>query len=207
MITIAEHTLGRLVTQTRPHMGGRYEPEAIQSIALEHDGHHLYAVATNRYTLAVARTRIIAGGDEAWSALIYQTDIQYLLAAIRLLGAKPLGLERTEGQLILSSDTGTRIAIDVVTSGAKAYDWRKILLPALQVPAEKSQMALSTKFFGAWKSLPDPVQIWSTGENKIAIIVAPDFIGGQMPVRREGEDRSMRDEIASWNPAPLAAAA
>ena len=200
MITIADRTLSRLVAQTKPHMGDRYDAEVIQSIAFDHDGKHLYAMATNRFTLAVSRTQLINGSDAPWSGVVYRTQIPELAAAIRLLDTKAISLERTDSQLIFSGESGSRIAIDILPD-AKPLDWRKVLLPALDKPAAKSQMALSTKFFGAWKNLPDPVQMWSTGENRLALIVAPDFLGAQMPVRREGEDLALRRELDSWSTA------
>ncbi|MER7953894.1 hypothetical protein [Streptomyces sp. NPDC096030] len=207
MITIADHSLSRLVAQTKPHMGGKFEAEVVQSITLDHDGRHLYAMATNRYTLAVARTQLTVSEGEPWSGLVYRTEIPALLAGIRLLDSKPVTLDRVGSQLILSGPSGSRIAIDLVDAEKPPLDWRKVLLPALEKPVEKSQMALSTRFFGAWKNLPDPVQIWSTGENRMALIVAPDFLGAQMPVRREGEDVALRQELDSWKAAAPALAA
>jgi hypothetical protein len=201
VITIADHTLSRLVAQTKPHMGGKYESEVVQSITFDHDGRHLYAMATNRYTLAVSRTQIVSGDDEPWTAIVHRMQVPEIAAALRLLDAKPIRLERAPEYLIMSGEAGTRIAISLVDADSKPLDWRKALLPALDKPVEKSQMALSTRFFGAWKNLPDPVQMWSTGENRMTLIVAPDFLGAQMPVRREGEDLALRRELDTWKTA------
>ncbi|KOT94524.1 hypothetical protein ADK70_12705 [Streptomyces rimosus subsp. pseudoverticillatus] len=206
MITIADHTLSRLVAQTKPHMGGRYEAETVQSITLDHDGTHLYAMATNRYTLAVSRTRILDGNDEPWSALVYRTQVQELAAAIRLLDTKPVSLERADTQLILSGQSGSRIAIDLIIE-SKPLDWRKVLLPALAEKATAAQMAMSPKFFGAWRNLPDPVSMWSTGQGKPTLIVAADFLGAQMPVRRDTEDLALRRELDTWQDTQRAATA
>lgn len=209
MITIADHTLSRLVEQARPHMGAGYEPEAVQALNLDHDGQYLYAMATNRYTMAVARTRLINGTDEPWSAAISRVQVPELKAAIRLLDHKSITLELGDDQLILSGESGSRIAIDLLSTNS-SHDWRKIMLPALEKKAASTRMAMAPKYFGAWKNLPGPVEMWSTGENRIALIVAADFLGAQMPVRREGEDATLRRELDSWKPAepaPLAAAA
>ncbi|MET9055488.1 hypothetical protein ABZW50_30505 [Streptomyces bacillaris] len=207
MITIADHTLSRLVEQARPHMGAGYEPEAVQALNLDHDGQYLYAMATNRYTLAVSRTRITESTGEPWSAAISRVQVPELKAAIRLLDQKPITLEHTGGQLILSGESGTRIALDVLPADKGPLDWRKLLLPALEKKAAATRMSMSPKYFGAWKNLPGPVEMWSTGENKMALIVAADFLGAQMPVRREGEDATLRRELDSWKPATPALAA
>jgi DNA polymerase III sliding clamp (beta) subunit (PCNA family) len=52
VITIADHTLSRLVAQTKPHMGERNDTESVQNISFEYDNGVLYAMATNRFTLA-----------------------------------------------------------------------------------------------------------------------------------------------------------
>lgn len=201
MITIADHALSRLVAQTKPHMGEKYEPEAVQSIAFDHDGTHLYAMATNRRTLAVSRTQIVSGSDKPWTALIHRLQVPELAAAIRLLDTKPLNLERTDTQLILSGESGSRIAIALTAPDKEPLDWRKVLLPALDKPAATSQMAMDPKLFGAWKALPGPIQIWSTGENQMSLIVAADFLGAQMPVRRDTEDLTLRRELDAWKAA------
>ncbi|HEY9351941.1 MAG TPA: hypothetical protein VIP28_01765 [Nocardioides sp.] len=180
-------------------MAGKYEPEIIQSISFDHDGQYLYAMATNRYTVGVSRTRLTASGDEPWSALVNSQQVAELQAAIRLLDHADITLERSEESLILSGASGTRIALKLVND-ENPLDWRKILLPALEKKVSPSEMAMTPRYFGAWKNLPGPVQMWSTGENSMAVIVAADFIGAQMPVRREGEDLALRRELASWKP-------
>lgn len=201
MITIADHTLSRLVAQTRPHVGNLADAEAVQCITFDHDGRHLYAMATNRFTIAVSRTQVIGGDDEPWAAIVHRTQLPELAAAVKLLDADAVELERTDSQLILSGKRGHRVAVDFSPYSAKPFDWRKLLLPALEKPAAGIQMAMDPKFFGAWKNLPKPVQMWSTGEGRMSLIVAADFLGGQMPIRREGADLELRRELDAWSAA------
>lgn len=198
MITIADHTLSRLVAQTRPHVGNLLDAEAVQCITFDHDGRHLYAMATNRYTIAVSRTQVIGGDDEPWHAIVHRTQLPELAAAVKLLDADAVELERTDDQLILSGKRGHRVAVDFSPFTAKPLDWRKLLLPALEQPAAGVQMAMDPKFFGAWKNLPKPVQMWSTGEGRMSLIIAADFLGGQMPIRREGGDVELRRDLDAW---------
>lgn len=199
MITIADRTLSRLVAQTRPHVGNLIDAEAVQCITFEYEVGVLYAMATNRFTLAVARTQVTTGSDSSWHAIVHRTQIPELAAAIKLLDAKPVNLERKGDRLVLSGDSGTRIAIELSPFAKKPLDWRKILLPALEREASAHQMAMEPKFFGAWKGLPGPVQMWSTGEGKPTVIVAADFLGAQMPIRmRDGAHDTLRAEMAAW---------
>ena len=198
MITIADHTLSRLVAQTRPHVGNLIDAEAVQCITFDHDGRHLYAMATNRYTIAVSRTQVTSGDDEPWHAIVHRTQLPELAAAVKLLDADTVQLERTDDQLILSGKRGHRVAVDLSPFIAKPLDWRKLLLPALEKPAADTQMAMDPRFFGAWKNLPKPVQMWSTGEGRMSLITAADFLGGQMPLRREGSDLELRRDLDLW---------
>lgn len=198
MITIADHTLSRLVAQTKPHMGTKTDVEAVQNINFEYENGVLYAFATNRYTLAVSRTQVTGGTDQPWAAIVHRLQVPELDAAIRLLDAKPINLERTGDQLVLSGEAGTRVAIELSPFTKEPLDWRKVALPSLECPASDAQMAMTPKFFGAWKNLPGPVQMWSTGECRPTLIIAADFLGIQMPVRRDSDDFTLRRELDAW---------
>ncbi|MFF0777039.1 hypothetical protein [Streptomyces sp. NPDC003720] len=199
MITIADHTLSRLVAQAKPHMGTKYDVETLQSISFDHDGTYLYAMATNRYTMGVSRTQLLKADAEPWAAVVHRTQVAELAAAIRLLDSKPINLEHTDTQLILSGESGSRIAINLLQPKQGPLNWRKYILPQLDMAAATAQMAMTPKFFGAWKDLPGPVQMWSVGEAKPTLIVAADFIGMQMPVRpRESDDLTLRRELDAW---------
>jgi hypothetical protein len=199
VISIANLTLSRLVNQAKPHMGDRNDVETLQSITFDHDGSYLYAMATNRFTLGVSRTQLLKAEDEPWSAVIHRTQVQELAAAIKLLDTKPVNLERTETQLILSGESGSRIAINLLQPKQGPLNWRKYLLPQLDKAAATAQMAMTPKFFGAWKELPGPVQMWSVGEHQPTIIVAADFIGMQMPIRTsDSHDLTVRRELDAW---------
>lgn len=199
MITIADRTLSRLVAQTRPHVGNLSNAEDVQCITFEHENGVLYAMATNRFTLAVSRTQVIGGSGKPWHAIVHRLQLPELAAAIKLLDAKPVNLERDGNRLTLSGDSGTRIAIELSPFAKTPLDWRKILLPALEREASAHQMAMEPKFFGAWKNLPGPVQMWSTGEGKPTLVVAADFLGAQMPLRlRDGKEDTARRELDAW---------
>ncbi|MET4670755.1 hypothetical protein [Streptomyces sp. PvR018] len=209
MITIADHSLSRIVAQTKPHMGGRDDSEAVQVITFEFTDGHLYTWATNRYTLAVARTQA-KGGDKPWVAVMGRQQMPELAAAIRLLDAMPISVEREEGHLILSGASGSRIAIEL-QDNRQLLDWRKVVAAAVERPSAAKPMALNPKFFAAWRNLPGPVQMWSSGDQKAGVIIAADFIGLQMPINPSPEAaNSLQRELDSWKPAepaPLAAAA
>ncbi|MFK0182003.1 hypothetical protein ACIQVR_39335 [Streptomyces xanthochromogenes] len=201
MITIADHTLSRLVAQTRPHVGSLADTEAVQCITFDHDGQHLYAMATNRYTMAVSRTLVTGGNDQPWTAIVHRTQLPEMAAAVKLLDTQTVRLERTAEQLVLSGDRGHRIAVELSPYAKEPLNWRKLLLPALEKPAVGVQAAMDPKFFGAWKGLPKPVRMWSTGEGRISLVVAADFLGAQMPLRANSEDDALESELAAWRAA------
>lgn len=199
MITIADYTLGRLVSQAKPHMGDRSDYEVLQALHFDYDGRHLHAWATNRYTIGVSRTAVINADDKPWKATVGRLQIPELQAAVRLLDSRSVYLERSASNLILSNEAGTRISVEL-TEQKEPLDWRKVMLSSLDVRPADARMAMTPKYFAAWKNLPHPVQMWSTGEGRMVLISAPDFLGGQMPVRRDGEDAALLRELESWKP-------
>jgi hypothetical protein len=199
VITIADHTLSRLVAQAKPHMAGKDDPETLQSIAFDHDGTWLYAMATNRFTMAVSRTQVTDSSDKPWTAVVHRMQVPELAAAIRLLDSKPVNLERTDTQLVLSGESGSRIAIALSQPDKEPLSWRKFLLPLLEKKPATAEMSMTPRFFGAWKDLPEPVSMWCIGETKPTLILASDFIGMQMPVRTtESHDLTVRRELDAW---------
>jgi hypothetical protein len=182
-------------------MGQRSDAESIQNITFEYENGVLYAIATNRFTLAVSRTQVTGGNDKPWTAIVHRMQVPEMEAAIKLLDAKPVNLERTGDQLILSGESGSRITIGLSPFAKLAFDWRTVMLAAIERPVSDAQMAMTPRFFGAWKNLPGPVQMWSSGEGKPTLIVAADFLGAQMPVRRDSEDDTLRRELDAWKAA------
>ncbi|MFB7014204.1 MULTISPECIES: hypothetical protein [unclassified Streptomyces] len=55
-VTINAHQLDRLIDKVRGHIGSEYTP-VLHGIRLDVDSTYLHAVATERYTVAVARYR------------------------------------------------------------------------------------------------------------------------------------------------------
>ncbi|MFJ4808544.1 hypothetical protein [Streptomyces longwoodensis] len=199
MITIADHTLSRLVAQTKPHIAGKDDPEALQSVIFDHDGTYLYAMATNRFTMAVSRTQITSSNDKPWTAVVHRMQVPEVEAAIKLLDAKPIELERTDTQLVLSGESGSRVAVNLSQPDKEPTSWRKFVLPLLEKKPATAEMSMTPKFFGAWKSLPGPVSMWCVGDMKPTLILASDFIGMQMPVRTsETHDLTVRRELDAW---------
>ncbi|MFE7899229.1 hypothetical protein ACFU3E_17200 [Streptomyces sp. NPDC057424] len=202
MITIADRTLSRLVAQTRPHVGNLIDSEAVQCITFDHDGRHLYAMATNRFTMAISRTQLTGVGDKPWTAVVHRMQVPEVEAAVKLLDAKPIELERTDTHLVLSGESGSRIAINLSQPDKEPMSWRKYLLPLLEQKTAAAEMSMTPKFFGAWKNLPGPVSMWCVGEMKPTLILASDFIGMQMPVRTsETHDLTVRRELDAWKAA------
>src|SRR5690606_1711169 len=56
-VTINAHQLGRLIDKTISHMGSEYV-EPLHGIRLDVDSKYVYAVASDRYTIAVARYQL-----------------------------------------------------------------------------------------------------------------------------------------------------
>ena len=74
MTTINAHKLQRMIKQTRPHISDDDTLPAINGIRLECDGVHIHALATDRYTFAVARAKVREETD-TWTTTVSQNGI------------------------------------------------------------------------------------------------------------------------------------
>lgn len=79
-LRITDHQLRDLLTPIAPHMSPDPDLPAIRLIRLEAGGGYLHAVATNRYTLAVARVHI--NPDVTWHGSLRADDVDEILGTV-----------------------------------------------------------------------------------------------------------------------------
>ena len=78
--TVSSRRLASLIRQVIDH-AGTDERSDLHAVRLESDGKHLYAIATDRYTLAVARERLdsdLNPDPKPFSVLLYPRDAAHL---------------------------------------------------------------------------------------------------------------------------------
>lgn len=183
-VTINAHRLGRLLDKVSGHMGSEYT-EVIHGIRLDVDSTHLYAVASDRYTMAAARHKH-DGDGEAFARTIPARYLRSLREWATLQeGQHSITISTEPGRLVFTSPADElRIA---VTDNLEFPDWRGLIRSALDQPAQGEPFtALSAGFLARWSAAGDTLRVRVTAEDKAVAIFATDFVGLQMPIRYSG---------------------
>jgi hypothetical protein len=194
--TINAHKLQRLIKQTRPHVSSDATLPPINGIRFECDGIHVHALATDRYTFAVARTKVREETD-AWSATVAEKDLDWLTS----------WLESHEGDTILNLSVGSN-GITITDDSSKltvpATDpifpkWQSLFRDALQDASTSGDLVgLDTKMLARWKRADTHLRVWHTAPEKPLLLVGEDFLGLQMPARY-GDDKGRAAVLSDWS--------
>ncbi|MEU7597323.1 hypothetical protein AB0B79_30465 [Streptomyces sp. NPDC039022] len=198
MTSLNAHRLLRLIEVTTPHIGSEYHPR-IHGLRLDFDGTMLHAVASDRFTLAVARARLDTAPDAAaasWALTIPQPDIGWLTAWLRRLpGDRTVTLTPKASKLTLTTGTAR---VTAPARGDEFFAWRDIVRTALANPlSEAAPTSLSPSLLARWEPLGYGARFWQPAAEQPVVIVAEEFLGLQMPMRFAGSP-SRDDDIAAW---------
>jgi len=195
--TINAHKLQRLIKQTRPHISDDDTLPAINGIRFECDGVHIHALGTDRYTFAVARTKVREETD-TWSFTVSAQTLAWLVP----------WLENHEGDTILDLTAGTdalTITDDEgkLTVPAKDHTfpkWQGLFRDALTDAATSGDMvSVDTKMLARWEKADTHLRTWQAHPEKPLLFVGDDFIGMQMPCRYSGDDKDRVTVLDTWS--------
>lgn len=200
MTTVTATELHRMIEQVVPHMSDDGTLPAINSIQLEARDGYLFATATDRYTMAVARTAITSA--DTWRDVFIPAEhIPALLAWLKsAFGTVTIGtrLEEDDGAVTITSKNSSITVEFSRRYYGKLPDWRKLLHG--YIASEPQPVALTgftTKYLARWQKAAKTVQCWQYGATG-ALVVMDElgyFLGMQMPVRHE---ITRDDLIAKW---------
>ncbi|MFD9603263.1 hypothetical protein [Streptomyces sp. NPDC059970] len=193
--TLTAYNFGELLRKVDPHIGRHSGYAAIQGIHLDYSNGYLHAVATDRYTFAVAR-QATRSNDPAWALTVRMGDLPALAAWIDSLnGEKNVHIfPYTEG-LTFESE-GSKLVIPAGT--ATFPDWRGMVRTALEEePGQAPYSGFDSTYLGRWETAGRILHTWQAVPTKPLIVVGHDFLGMQMPVRVKGEP-SISIEHAAW---------
>jgi hypothetical protein len=184
--TINAHQLGRLIDKTVDHMGSAYV-ETLNGIRLDVDAQYLYAVASDRYTIAVARYQLNADEQqEPWARTIPATYLRSIREWLQQIeGAGLVTISTNEDRLTFKSPH-SELTISV-SPGIEFPDWRGILRLQIEQAADGSETfpALNPGFLARFNN-GDTVRLRITGDDKPVLFFAEDFLGAQMPTKHAG---------------------
>ncbi|MFD5910299.1 hypothetical protein ACFWHL_16430 [Streptomyces massasporeus] len=186
-VTINAHQLKLLLDQTADHMG-HDGIEQLHGIRLDVDSQYLYAVASDRYTLAAARYRLNDGdqNQEPWARLIPGDFIPSLRQWVdSMKGATYITIKTDEDRLVFS---GPRTDLNVaVLLGLEYPDWRGLLRSiAAQTVEGEPFPALNTDYLPRWSAIRQSLRVRVTADRKAVLFFGENFIGAQMPTHGGG---------------------
>ncbi|MFF9898473.1 phiSA1p31-related protein [Streptomyces longispororuber] len=207
MISIEASTLHRMLEQVSPHMDDpeNYLP-VISSIRLETRDGWLYAVASDRFTLAAARRPILDEGAR------HGHVPGHLVPALTAWLSAEAGLGSTVGLTLPGRAVDNTYQVLLTTSGhgsfeieydadayAKYPDWRKHLRKALAAqPGVVDITGFTTEFLARWQQAATKLVAWQTGPREPVVFLDEDghFAGLHMPfLHEESRHRAAADWI------------
>jgi hypothetical protein len=200
--TITAYQLAELLRKVDPHIGRTMGYAAIQGVRLDHDGRNLHAVATDRYTLAVARQK--TAPTTPWAASINGSDRDNQLAAVTTWLATHDG----EDAITLTADLGPtgnaltlasrRSNLTVPVYAGHFPDWRGLIRTAVDRDGTDSPWTGQTsKLLARWEAAGREICTWQSAFDKPMVVTANSFIGIQMP-RRIADEESPAGRHDEW---------
>jgi hypothetical protein len=185
-VTINAHQLGRLIDKTISHMGSEYV-EPLHGIRLDVDSKYVYAVASDRYTIAVARYQLNHADQqqEPWARTIPAEYLRSLREWIQSMkGAGLITISTAKDRLIFEGpQTDLSIA---VTPGLEFPDWRGLLRSMLETTVEGDLFPCLNSGYLSRFNTGDILRVRFTADQKPAVVFSEDFIGALMPARFAG---------------------
>lgn len=196
MTTINAHKLQRLIKQTRPHISDDDTLPAINGLRFECDGIHIHALATDRYTFAVARAKVREETD-TWTTTISQEDLGWFTGWLEThQGDTILNLAAGDNGLAVTDDRGTLV---VPAKDHTFPKWQGLFRDALTDAAASGDMvSVDTKMLARWKHADTHLRTWQTEPEKPLLLVGDDFIGLQVPARYSGDAKDRAAVLSDW---------
>jgi hypothetical protein len=200
--TINAHQLGRLIDKTIGHMGSEYT-EPLHGIRLDVDARYAYTVATDRYTLAVARYQLSYGdqNQEPWARTIPAEYLRSLREWIGTMkGAGLITISTAKDRLVFE---GPQTDLSIATNTALVFpDWRGLLRKHVEQAADSDTFpALNSGLLTRFNT-GDVLRARMAGDEKPLLVFAEDFLGAQMPARYAGvypcKEESFDGAHQSW---------
>jgi hypothetical protein len=196
--TVPAAELHRMFEQVVPHMSDDDTLPVINSVQLEARDGYLFATATDRYTMAVARTPLTSA--DTWRDIFIPAEsIPALTAWLKpAFDTVTIAIlhEEDDATVQFTSKTSS-ITIERSRQPYKGMpDWRKVFHRYIDAePQVVPLTGFTTKYLARWQKAAKTVQCWQYGATG-ALVVMDElgyFLGMQMPVRHE----ITRDDLLS----------
>lgn len=193
--TLNAYKLQALINKTRRHVPAD-EVLPICGIRFECNGTHLHALATDRFTFSVARTKL-RQGVEPWTLTVAAEDVDWLRGWLEAHeGADIIDVSADANTLKLGSERG-QLTINAATTDFPK--WQNMFRDVLrEATADRELTSLDTEMLTRWKGAGSHLRVWQAGPLKPLLLVGEDFLGLQMPARYSGEDKDRAAVLGDW---------
>lgn len=187
--TVTAAAFREILSRVEPHMNSKDFHPGIAGIRLEGTGRHLLAIATDRYTMAVARTPL-RSDDGPWQATIPGLRVKSLSQWLKAQGRLAnIHIRPSDKTITFTSPDG-----ELATSTADGVfpKWRNMLAKMLaEDPQPVPLTAFTTEYLGRWAEAGHILNASQASPNRPLILFGDDFLGVQMPAsQRDGFDRA-----------------
>lgn len=191
MTTCTAADLRRMLGRVSPHMSTDDTLPVINSVRLEQREGYLFALATDRYTMAIARTAVV--NDEVWQANIPAELLKAVTSWLKTQSGSIEMAPQRDGDLTAltfsSIDGSLRITTDPVAY--KGFPrWQTIAARALTTDPSAGVTSYTSRYLSRWESGAEVLHSWQTGPHRPVVFMDGDgdFLGIHMPVRTEDID-------------------
>jgi hypothetical protein len=202
-VTINAHQLMLLLDKTADHIADD-SLEILHGVRLDVDSQYLYAVASDRYTIAAARYRLNTGdqNQEPWARTIpgdFLPALRSWLATTK--GSENITVSTAEDRLVFG---GPLADLTVATKTVREFpDWRGLLRGIASQSVDGDPFpALNTFYFPRWAGAGQSLRTRVTADRKAVLFIGEDFIGAQMPSRGgsigPAEEQTFADAHGLW---------
>jgi hypothetical protein len=194
MTSILAEELRQMIDRVSPHMSEEDVLPIINCVRIEHSDGFLFAVATDRYTIGVARSAVVNTG-ETWQFSIPAAQLKSVTSWLKCTSGNVDLTTRRDGDQMKTRlhSAGSFLEFSSRAEYAGTYPrWRGILRTALtDEPKAISVATCDARFLARWKHGATLLHTWQAGPHAPIVFMSddPGFIGAQMPVRPEDNSR------------------
>lgn len=201
--TLTAYQLAELLRKVEPHVGRNAGYGPIQGVRLDYDGRHLHAIATDRYTMAVARQKT-RSSDPAWAHTLHGPNVDALAAWLKARSAdgNARNVHITPGEYDVTFTEGDyTTGLTLPAMNGPYPEWRGVLRHSMENPVGEAPYSLVTSsLLARWEAAGNRVCTWQASASKPIVVVGNDFLGIQMPARFTDNNTgpNIADDIATW---------
>lgn len=193
MTQIQSHDLQRMIRQVAPHAGKDDTIPVLTAIHLESRDGFLYAVTTDRFTMAIARHPVLNTG--VWKAAVGGSHIPSLMAWLKNVDDVTLHASSDDAPKLILSSVVNSLTVAALSSANNLPDWRRLLRKYLDMEiAPVPLTGVTAKYMARWKDSAQILHLWQAAPMAPLVFMddRSEFIGMQMPIRN---DHTNRDEL------------